>query len=1145
MPSLFEAVAGPAGYRLKLLEVFNWGTFHEGDGGQDIWRLVPDGQNTLLTGSNGSGKTTLVDGLLALLVNHTKRFFNQSSGAESRSGRSEESYVEGHYGRTQDEEKQNTKPEKLRPHQRQTYSILLGVFTNPHSLPITLVQVRWFGTGGMQRKFLVAKAELNIADHIAFGTSTPWVNGLKKQFAPGAVEDFPTFAPYAAAFRRLFGMKEKALTLFNQTVGMKVIGNLDDFIRTNMLEESTAEVEFSKLMGNYQTLLLAHRALEKAKTQLALLRPVHERNHEYEDLQQRLRQTQEDERRLEPWFAQQQIRLWTAETARLDRELDRLGGLLAQQEADLETADEQRVRLAGQIDNDQIGREIKELERQVRELEKSKSTKEQALNSYNRLARQLELVADPDAGLFEANIAQAGAARQATQALQQQLGEQKYAARTAHDAQKTAFEWLEADVAQLQKSTGKVTGRVADIRQEILDAVGASPVDIPFVAEIMQVKPEEKSVWNEALEKLLHSFGRDLLVPEHLYAAVRAHVHHERDLRGKVVFHRVEDKTPRPIFPDARTVVAKLDFNPKSPFAVWAENAVAARFGYVCTEDFATFERADKAVLPSGLIRHKNRHERDDSAAHHHILGWDNRELLREYQRRGRELSAAISQAESNLRRIDQELERAAKREKDQDAFLLFNQFPKLDWQADAHHITQLTRQKEELENKNASLKTLKEQLAALRQAIDKLGKDRERTRDEFKDTEKSLQALTAEQRQQQDLVATFDAADLATPAASLAALTEPVREALTYEQFFGQKQQLERTIAQQLADLHRDKETQEKAIREAMRGFLLPGEEVLSKFTDWHSDTRELRNEMDQLAEYLDRYAQIRNEQLAELETRFRDEFNRGVTKALTDYCQSLETQHEAICDTIDEINQSLRDIDFNLNPNTYIELVRTDSRTPSIRTFREEQLKSWVPDLTLLDFTADPKEAQLVHFVAHIQPFITELQARENEKWRQQVTDVRNWSTFKAREYYRADKTLKSVYESSGSLSGGEGAQLAYTVLGAAIAHQFGIGRRAAQVARSFRFIVIDEAFSKLDEDKSKYLLNLCRSLGLQLMVVTPLTSLPLLEKDVEVIHWVTKGKPDTRKSVVVDVPIGRYGERKEALLAESEAEEAAAHD
>jgi uncharacterized protein YPO0396 len=1150
MLNLFDAGAGPAGYRLKVLEVFNWGTFHEGSG-QDIWRLVPDGKNTLLTGSNGSGKTTLVDGLLALLVNPAKRFFNQSSGAESRGGRSEESYVEGHYSRTQDEEKQNTKPEKLRPHRAQTYSILLGVFTHPQSLPITLVQVRWFGgAGGMQRRYLVAKAELSIAEHIRFGTNTQWVNGLKKQFAPGLVEDFDTFPKYAAAFQRLFGMKDKALTLFNQTVGMKVIGDLDDFIRTNMLEESTAEAEFKKLLANYQTLLVSYRALEKAKTQLALLRPVHDLGHAYAGLQQQLRDTREHQRRLEPWLAQQQIRLWTAETARLDRELTRLEGLLAQQERDYEAADEQRVRLAGQIENDQIGREIKELDRQIAGFERSKKDKEHELKAYNQLARQLDLVPDPDAGVFEANIAQARAALQATRTLREQLDEQKYAARTARDAQQAAYDRLDAEVTQLQNSKGKITGQVAKNRQEILDAVGASAADIPFAAEIMQVKPAEQAVWNEALEKLLHSFGRDLLVPERLYEAVRAHVHGARDLGTKIVFHRIKGQAPRPIFPDARLVVAKLDFNPQSPYADWVENAVAAKFGYVCAEDFATYERAEKAILPSGLTRNRSRHERDDSAAHRHILGWDNRELLRDYQRRGRELSAAISQADNQLQRLDKDLARAAKREKDLETFLRYSQFPKLDWQADVQHIGRLTAQKNELESKNASLKTLKDQLATHLKTLKQLSEARERTRDEFKDTEKVIKALTAEMQEQQRLLETFEAADLTPPTTGLAELTEPVRTTLTYENFLLQKQQLERAVTQQFSNLNRDKDTQEKGIRAAMLAFLQPGEEVLGKFADWLSDAHELRNEIDQLTEYLDRYEQLRTEQLAELEGRFRDEFNRGVTRALTDYCQSLETQHDAICDTIADINKSLRDIDFNLNPDTYIELVRSDSRVPRIRTFREEQLHSWRPDLTLLALAPDPKEAEMAHFVAHVQPFIAELQAKDNEKWRQEVTDVRNWSTFKAREYYRADAAApdrkpKQVYESSGSLSGGEGAQLAYTVLGAAIAHQFGIGRRDAQAARSFGFIVIDEAFSKLDEDKSKYLLNLCRRLGLQLMVVTPLTSLHLLEKDVDVIHWVTKGKPDTRKSVVVDIPIGRYEARKESLLAEAAAEEALAHD
>lgn len=146
---------------------------------------------------------------------------------------------------------------------------------------------------------------------------------------------------------------------------------------------------------------------------------------------------------------------------------------------------------------------------------------------------------------------------------------------------------------------------------------------------------------------------------------------------------------------------------------------------------------------------------------------------------------------------------------------------------------------------------------------------------------------------------------------------------------------------------------------------------------------------------------------------------------------------------------------------------------------------------------------------------------------------------------------------YDSSGSLSGGEAAQLAYTVLGAAIAHQFGIhrndgprgdgprngglrgdgfrngGLRDGTSYRSFRFIVVDEAFSKLDEDKSKYLLQLCQGLGLQLMVVTPLTSIHLLENDVSVIHWVTKDHRDRRKSTVRDIPILEYREQKETLL------------
>ncbi len=50
------------GFRLKRLEIFNWGTFN---GKVNI--LAPEGRWTLLVGDNGSGKSTAVDALRTLI----------------------------------------------------------------------------------------------------------------------------------------------------------------------------------------------------------------------------------------------------------------------------------------------------------------------------------------------------------------------------------------------------------------------------------------------------------------------------------------------------------------------------------------------------------------------------------------------------------------------------------------------------------------------------------------------------------------------------------------------------------------------------------------------------------------------------------------------------------------------------------------------------------------------------------------------------------------------------------------------------------------------------------------------------------------------------------------------------------------------
>ena len=70
MLNLFSTTSEESGYRLQYMEVFNWGTFTD-----HIFRIQPEGNNSLLTGANASGKSTFIDALLTLLVPAKKTVF--------------------------------------------------------------------------------------------------------------------------------------------------------------------------------------------------------------------------------------------------------------------------------------------------------------------------------------------------------------------------------------------------------------------------------------------------------------------------------------------------------------------------------------------------------------------------------------------------------------------------------------------------------------------------------------------------------------------------------------------------------------------------------------------------------------------------------------------------------------------------------------------------------------------------------------------------------------------------------------------------------------------------------------------------------------------------------------------------------------
>ncbi|MBA7485671.1 hypothetical protein ES707_21221 [subsurface metagenome] len=119
----------------------------------------------------------------------------------------------------------------------------------------------------------------------------------------------------------------------------------------------------------------------------------------------------------------------------------------------------------------------------------------------------------------------------------------------------------------------------------------------------------------------------------------------------------------------------------------------------------------------------------------------------------------------------------------------------------------------------------------------------------------------------------------------------------------------------------------------------------------------------------------------------------------------------------------------------------------------------------------------------------------------WTNKVTDVRNWFSFSAVERYAFDGSEKEFYSDSSGKSGGQKEKLAYTILASALAYQFGPAGNQPK-SKSFRFVMIDEAFGRGSDESTRYGLDLFKKLNLQLLIITPLQKIHIIENYINLV-------------------------------------------
>lgn len=537
--NLFNTSSEVAGFKLDYLEVWNWGTFDK-----KVYHMNLHGNNSLLTGANASGKSTLIDALLTLMVPlKRQRFYNQSSGVEKKGNRTEESYFFGNYGNQQQEGVASTTTLRLRD--KGARSVLLASFCNVDKRVVTLFQVRYYTGEELKVLFGVARESLTIErDFSEFDLHGDWRKRLTKKYNTNetkrTIEFFDGPVAYGEKMITLFGMRsDKALTLFNQIVGVKVLDDLDSFIRTNMLEELPAEEKYQELKDNFQNLMEAKTNIDKVKEQIAQLEPINALTEELKEIDIRIVEMEQEKSVAAYWFAARTVDLCDKELVCCKSDLRKLEDRLKELKVQKGELEQEQMRLTVAIEKDEVGQQIHEIEKEINQRVRIRDNRKAKAEEYDKLAKLVKMEQSPDVEVFEINRATAKREKDALQVtIDRQLMEEKRQAQNRQDEISSNIEERMATIRYLQQHKNNISGRVAEIRDEILEAVGATTEEIPFIGELICVKDDERD-WEYSIERILHNFALRLVVPEKYYKQVNEYVN-GHNLRGRIVYQRYQ-----------------------------------------------------------------------------------------------------------------------------------------------------------------------------------------------------------------------------------------------------------------------------------------------------------------------------------------------------------------------------------------------------------------------------------------------------------------------------------------------------------------------------------------------------------------------------------------------------------------------------
>ncbi|WP_029150559.1 ATP-binding protein [Microbacterium indicum] len=1113
--TMLETLFGliPAGSRGQQwlageLQLVNWGGY---DGHHRV-RFSPTA--TLLVGGSGTGKSTLMDAYIALMMPHTTPFNGASNGGVTGRPRGEDqrnilSYSRGKIDETRTDD--GTKVRVLRGDGEDTWTAVSMTWIDHDGSRFTAVRA-WYvpATARVLEEAVRVRATVDGAFDLAALEEAAARRFSDTALRAAGLDPVATDREFSARLHAVLGIGAagagaKAMSLLARIQAGQQITTVDDLYKRMVLEEPETLVTADAVVAHFDELDATRTRMLVARAQVDAIAPIR-------GLRERIRAAAERERLIDEvgdvsdasslaalWRARRRLDLLRDVEGELGRRTREIDAVRREKQALADAADAERDGLVEVLRN-AGGDRLETAQRELRDAERRLAAAERRREIFDADVASL----GASAATREEFDALAGAARRAL-ADRDARGAAREAfvdAAAERTAARSALGEIDAEMRASQGATGAIPSHLDRARRELADAAGLAPDDLPFVAELVEVRTEFEP-WREAFGLALGGFATTLLVDAERLPAFRAAIEGVRT-GERLRYEGVETGIPAPAPADARTLPGRLDFR-ETPFTGWLRQRLDDRYAFVCVDSAAEFGRHRRALTIGGQVSEGSRGSHGGHGRRS-VLGFSAGRRQRELERARFEAEARLRDAELGVETAERALDEVDARRSafEKIADVTWDQVDTASAEADRERWTALAQEvaadspeiaglQRQIDDARARSERLRAEVARAAVEAEQIGTrwgdvvdDVDASQAVIDDAERAERALTAAQTAYLDERFVYEEHDEPSPAAALDRFDAALQTAT------------HRLLEDRRAAVEAHGE-QRESMRRLMQGFLArwPNPNLLA-------DPDASVGDFERILEALETSG------LHELEAEWRESLLNLSGNDLANLDGSLSRAMREIRERIDPINRIMQDLPF-ADEASRLQIVTREAQSEGRRRFRRE-LRDVRAAIEAAESDGDRERvyermAKLISRFRREAPDFADL------------VDVRQHVRVSAERVDAVTKAHQALYDHIGEKSGGESQELIAFIVGAALRYQ--LGDAGAERPR-YAPVFMDEALIKADAHFTKRAIGAWRGLGFQLVIGAPNDKYSAIEPHVDVEYDIvkdTKGRSWAKPKVGLD--------------------------